>query len=53
MTYDDVMEENPTITRQQAERECRRHDASVEEMVADLGDHAEYEGRTFLGWLGY
>lgn len=53
MTYDDAIEENPAVSRDAAERVCEIHSASVAEMVAELGDHAEYQARDLLIWLGY
>lgn len=53
MTYDEAIEENPTIRRARAERECSKHGASFEDMMADLGDKAEYPASDVLGWLGY
>lgn len=53
MTYEEAFEENPTISRAVAERECNEHSADVAEMVAELGDHQEYQARDLLRWLGY
>lgn len=53
MTLDDAMDEETTVTRQDAENECRSHACDVAEMVAALGDRSEYQARDVLIWLGY
>lgn len=53
MTYDEALEENPIISRDHAKRVCELHRASFDELMAELGDHAEYEAAKLLGWLGY
>lgn len=53
MTYDDALEENPTISRKRAIVECEKHSASPQEMLAELGDYEEYEAALVLRWLGY
>lgn len=53
MTYDEAMEENPTVSLAVAERECRTHSVDIGEMLAELGDHQEYAARDLLIWLGY
>lgn len=53
MTYEDALEENPIISRDHASRECEKHCASFDELIAELGDLAEYEAAKVLGWLGY
>ena len=53
MTYEDALEENPTVSRAAADRLCAIHSAQVAEMVADLGDRDEYQARDLLSWLGY
>ncbi len=53
MTYEEAIEENPSITRAAAERECTKHSAKFEEMLIALGDRDEYQARDVLFWLGY
>lgn len=53
MTYDEAIEENPTISRARAEEECVEHSASFDDMKAELGDKPEYLARDVLLWLGY
>ena len=53
MTFDDAMDEETTVTRQDAELECRRHSCDVADMVVALGDHPQYRARDLLIWLGY
>lgn len=45
--------EGQEISRARAEVEARRHGASVEEMLADLGDSETYDAQAVLAWLGY
>lgn len=53
MTYEEAIDENPSVSRAVAERECKNHAANMADMVAELGDHAEYQARDLLVWLGY
>lgn len=53
MTLDEAMEEETIVTRQDAERECRKHYLAPSEMFAVLGDLPEYKARDVLHWLGY
>lgn len=53
MTYEDALDENPTVSRAAADRLCTLHSAQVVDMVAELGDRAEYQARDLLIWLGY
>ena len=41
------------ITRQRAIQECEKHGASAEEMLAEIGDHQQYDAQAVLAWLGY
>jgi len=52
MTYYESAE-CETITQARAARECAKHGAAVEDMIADLGDRAEYDAQEVLRWLGY
>lgn len=51
MTYSESWPEQ--VTKKEALRELRKHEASVEEFLKDLGDKEEYESEEVLGWLGY
>lgn len=51
MDYEQAVE--TTVTKAQALREIAKHDANVAEFFEDCGDHAEYEGKVVLDWLGY
>lgn len=53
MTYDEALEENPTISRKLAVQECEKHSVNPEEMFAELGDSDQYEAAQVLRWLGY
>lgn len=45
--------EGIVIDRARALYEIRKHQASEEEFLKEMGDHAEYEATAVLGWLGY
>ncbi|WP_164359443.1 MULTISPECIES: hypothetical protein [Pseudomonas syringae group] len=53
MTLDEAMDEKRMVTREDAERECRKHTQDPSEMFVELGDHPEYKTRDVLVWLGY
>lgn len=53
LTYEQALEENPTISRALAQGECQKHGVDFEDLLVELGDHPEYEAATVLGWLGY
>lgn len=53
MTYDEATEPGTMVTKDEATREYERHGLTVAELIADLGDHAEYEAADVLRWLGY
>lgn len=53
MTHDQAMDEKTMVTREDAERECRKHKLDPSEMFEELGDHPEYKARDVLVWLGY
>lgn len=53
MTFEDWMDEDTAVSKQEAESECRRHCCDVTEMITALGDKAEYQAREVLIWLGY
>lgn len=48
-----VFDEEPTVCREAALREVRRHHAEEDEFFSDLGDKPEYDGAQVLAWLGY
>ena len=51
MNFDDAWQ--ATITRAQARKEIKLHDARFSEFLAEVGDKATYTGAEVLGWLGY
>lgn len=53
MTLDEAMDDKRMVTREEAERECRKHTQDPSEMFAELGDHPEYKACDVLVWLGY
>lgn len=53
MSYEDAIEDNPIVTRAVAERECKRHNTTMDALIKDLGDLCEYYAADLLCWLGY
>lgn len=53
MRATEVYTQRPKVSKQVAIREVRKHGASVQEFLQDLGDRAEYDGWQVLEWLGY
>lgn len=53
MTLDEAMDEKSLVTREAAERECRKHTLDPSEMFAERGDHPAYKACDVLIWLGY
>lgn len=53
MTYQEALDDNPTITKADAKRLCRDHSVPFVELLAELGDHETYQARDVLHWLGY
>ncbi len=45
--------EGEDISKARALRECVKHDADPQEMIAELGDHKTYDAQAVLSWLGY
>jgi len=52
-SLDEVMDEQPTVTKREVMRELKRHSAEWADFVLDSGDHEEYNGAYVLAWLGY
>jgi len=52
-SYQEVADENPTISRCEAVRELEKHAAELEEFFAECGDKQEYKALDVLHWLGY
>jgi hypothetical protein len=48
--YDD---ETITMTKGAVAKTLRSHQMSLDEMVVDLGDRAEYPAHEVLNWMGY
>lgn len=53
MTLDEVMDPETVVTRSEALHECRRHGIDPDEMLAELGDSAQYASVEVMRWLGY
>ena len=51
MTYLQALIAN--ISREEAKKEIRRHDASWAEFIDEFGDRNEYIGEEVLAFLGY
>ena len=51
MNYCEALEAD--ITREQALREVRLHDADCEQFLRELGEREYYSGAEVLAWLGY
>ncbi|WP_442108437.1 hypothetical protein [Pseudomonas sp. NUPR-001] len=51
MTYSESWSE--VVSKAEAMRELKKHEAVLEEFFTDLGDKEEYESEEVLGWLGY
>lgn len=45
--------EGITIDKERALREVKRHNASTEDFLLEMGDRVEYEATEVLQWLGY
>lgn len=45
--------EGVTITKERAQKEIAKHNASWLEFVTDMGDNASYDAQAVLAWLGY
>lgn len=52
MTYFESAE-GITISKKRALLEVRRHGASEEEFIQDMGDAESYNAQSVLMWLGY
>ena len=51
MDYNEAMKTR--VTRTEAEREIKNHDALFNDFVLEYGDKPEYKGADVLNWLGY
>lgn len=53
MTYDEAVDENPTISKAVALREIKAHGADLAEFFEGVGNKDEYGASEVLIWLGY
>ncbi len=53
MDYQQVIEENPTITQSQAIEEIKLHSCNISEFFEECGNKKDYKALTVLHWLGY
>lgn len=53
MTFDQIYDEEPTVTRGQARHEIARHGLNWSDFTAECGDSDQYNGADVLNWLGY
>lgn len=51
LTYEQALEENPTISRAIALGECQKHGVDLEEFLVELGDHPTTKRQQCLGGL--
>lgn len=49
----EVFEDEPEVSRLEAQHEVLLHHADWDEFVREHGDHDTYNGAVVLGWLGY
>jgi len=52
-SYQEVLDEKPTVSRCEAVRELELHAADVNEFFEDCGDKQSYKALDVLHWLGY
>jgi hypothetical protein len=52
ISYEEAMEVDD-LTPKEVQRELRKHDASWDEFVAEVGEKPVYTGEEVLSWLGY
>lgn len=53
MSLDEIVEQNPTISRAEAIKELESHCADMQEFFDECGDKKEYKALAVLEWLGY
>ncbi|WP_309382007.1 hypothetical protein [Cerasicoccus frondis] len=53
MTYDEAVTAPVTMSRESAIAEIRKHNASIEEFLSEVGDRQSYSSADVLIWLGY
>ena len=51
MSYEEAIEAE--VTRDEADREIRRHDLDPADFFREFGDRPWYTGAEVLEWLGY
>ena len=45
--------EGYTISKERAKQEIEKHGTDWLELIADMGDNANYDAQAVLAWLGY
>ena len=53
MSLNEVIAENPTVSRTEAIRELKKHSADLGEFFEEIGDKPSYKALDVLYWLGY
>ena len=53
MTWQQIEDENPTVSKEEAVREVEKHCVNVGEFFAECGEHNTYKSLAVLIWLGY
>lgn len=51
-SYEDAVELDD-LTPQEVRQELKKHDASWEDFLRDVGNKPKYTGQEVLDWLGY
>ena len=53
MTYQEATQDDNIVTKQEALNEVSKHSISIDEFLAENGNHDTYKSSAVLAWLGY
>ena len=53
MTYQEAAQDSNVVTKQEALNEVSKHSISIDEFIAENGNHETYKSSKVLAWLGY
>ena len=53
MTYQEAAQDGNVVTKQEALNEVSKHSISIDEFIAENGNHDTYKSSAVLAWLGY
>ena len=53
MTYQEATQDGNLVTKQEALNEVSKHSISIDEFLAENGNHDTYKSIAVLAWLGY